>query len=81
MIIDLSRSNESIRNDLVHAFAEKAKRENIDPDEMLRRVIDCVIGNEWVDKQLESSIQADLARLANADPINNPSDESDDEDS
>jgi len=68
MTIDLSKPREEINNALIEALQAKGKKDGF-PD-VIRQIVDEVLGNSWVDDDLEKNLQEGLAKLSGAEVIN-----------
>lgn len=70
MTIDFSKPREEINDAIIEALQAKGKKDGF--PELIRQIVETVLGNSWVDEDLEVDIQDDLAILGGAETINVP---------
>lgn len=78
MIIDLSQSREAINKQIVDALMIRINRGD-GVENVLTNLVDSVIGHQWVDEELETTLQDTMARVAGAETANDPNEDDDDE--
>lgn len=79
MAIDLSQDRETINKQIIDALARRINRGD-GVENVLTNLVESVIGHQWVDEELERSLQDTMAGVAGEETINNPDEEDEDDD-